>query len=175
MSRNSVTCTKHSKKTSKDCLLQKHRLITRKIIFIVAPCTLGPQKWGCNIPHTLRLRRPCRSGRSSDVSFRHHRGDTLFQNTDALCARSQPMRPMSHRLFYFAFCCEYFCETVSRTKHEDVAYCYRCFVVCVSVCCLRPRNWKTTKTDKPLELSFGVMARAGSKNYVLGGGPDPLQ
>jgi len=34
-----VTCTEHSKKTSTDCLLQKYRLITRKIIFIVLPYT----------------------------------------------------------------------------------------------------------------------------------------
>ena len=40
---------------------------------------------------------------------------------------------------------------------------------------LKTAKLKNYKTDKPLELSFGVMARAGSKNYVLRGGPDPLQ
>jgi len=48
-------------------------------IFIVPPCTPGSQKWGDNVPHTPRLRRPCVlaymavSATESDVFSQRHR------------------------------------------------------------------------------------------------------
>ena len=56
---NSITCTEQSKKISKDCLMQKHRVVTRKIIFTVPPVIPGPKSEGHNVsPKPPRLRCP---------------------------------------------------------------------------------------------------------------------
>jgi len=47
-----------------DAFVQIHRLIAGKIISLY-PCTPGSQKWGDNVPHTPRLRRPWLSVRKS--------------------------------------------------------------------------------------------------------------
>jgi len=47
-----------------------------------------------------------------------------------------------------------------------------CLRVCVCVCLL-DRTLTPTKTDKPIEMLFGVWTQVGPMNVVLGGGPNP--
>jgi len=55
-----------------------------------------------------------------------------------------------------------------RTPVEDAAYCYRCSVVCVSVCLL-DITVSCAKTAEPIEMPFVLWARVGQKNnQILG-------
>jgi len=59
--------------------------------------------------------------------------------------------------------------SLGRTQYYvyvDAAYCYRqSSVVCLSVCYIR----EPCKTVEPIQMLFGLLARVGSRNRVLGG------
>jgi len=46
------------------------------------------------------------------------------------------------------------------------------FSVCLSVCLL-DTTMSPSETAEPIEMSFGLWTRLGSRNHVLGWGPDP--
>jgi len=59
------------------------------------------------------------------------------------------------------------------TTYVDVAYCYRLSsVVCLSVClfCLSVTIVSPAKTAEPIDMSFELWTRVGTKNHVLDGG-----
>ena len=56
---------------------------------------------------------------------------------------------------------------------KDAAYCYRCSAVCVRVpVYLSDIIMRCAKTDKPIEMPFGVWTCAGPINHVLSRGLD---
>jgi len=77
-------------------ILQKHRLINRKIIFIVPPCTPGSQKLGGQCPpHTPRLRRPWVSVCPAGL-LQHGRAQTISIDSSRPSPDARPastMRP----------------------------------------------------------------------------------
>jgi len=47
-----------------------------------------------------------------------------------------------------------------------------CVSVCLSVCWSHPRASRANAAE-PVVMPFGLWNRVGSRNHVLGGGPDP--
>ena len=57
-------------------------------------------------------------------------------------------------------------DYIACTDSKDAAYCYRCSVVCMSVC------WSQAWA-KLTEMTFWLWTQVGQRNHVLGGGLDP--
>jgi len=59
---------------------------------------------------------------------------------------------------------------IACTECKDAAYCYHRGMVCLPTCvCLLDTTLNHTKTDEPIDVSFGLWTRVGQSNHVFCG------
>ena len=94
----------------------------------------------------------------------------------------QKTRMLSHLLGLFLFCLSTHTLTarhraylqtllgrIAWAESKGTAYCYRCSLICVSVCLSAGHSRKPYKMAEPIDIPFGMWTRAGPRNYALGG------
>ena len=95
----------------------------------------------------------------------------------------QKTRMLSHLLGLFLFCLSTHTLTakhraylqtllgrIAWAESKGTACCYRCSVICLSVCLSAGHSRTPYKMAEPIDIPFGMWTRVGPRNYALGGG-----